>query len=82
MDKFFKLLAQATPNLSKAIFVVGDSVCCGIPVKTADFISKLASKNFKFEKNFSYAIQHHHMKYGLWNGDGIKKEHVLILSKK
>src|SRR5690606_10256775 len=32
MDKFFKLLAQATPNLSKAIFVVGDSVCCGIPV--------------------------------------------------
>lgn len=82
MEKFFDLLAQATPKLSKVICVVGDSVCCGVPVKTADFISKLAGKYFKFEKKFSYAIQHHHMKYGLWNGDGIKKEHILILSKK
>jgi hypothetical protein len=29
-------------------------------------------------KRFSYAIRNQSMQYGLWNGDGIKEEHVLI----
>ncbi len=65
-----------------AILVLGNSVCCNVPIPTAEFISALASDSFKVVRKFSYALQNHHMQYGLWNGDGIKHEHVLVLKHK
>jgi 16S rRNA G966 N2-methylase RsmD len=82
MDKFFESLADAIPSKANVICVVGNSVCCKIPINTSSFIAELAGQYLQLKKQFSYAIRNHHMQYGLWNGDGIKEEHVLILRKK
>ncbi len=82
MDKFFESLADALPNKANVICVVGNSVCCKIPINTSDFIADLSGQYLQVKKQFSYAIRNHHMQYGLWNGDGIKEEHVIVLQKK
>ena len=81
MNNFFETLSNTVSESTNVICVVGNSVCCKIPIDTACFISQLASQYFELENEFSYAIQNHHMQYGLWNGDGIKQEHVLVLKK-
>lgn len=82
MDNFFEKLSSAIPPKTTVICVVGNSMCCNIPINTSGFISNLAGRHFETKKEFSYAIRNHHMRYGLWNGDGIKQEHVLILKSK
>lgn len=81
MDKFFESLANAIPSKANVICVVGNSVCCKIPINTSGFISDLSGQYLQVKKQFSYAIRNHHMQYGLWNGDGIKEEHVIVLQK-
>lgn len=81
MDRFFESLAKAIPSEANIICVVGNSVCCNIPINTSGFIVELASQYLQVKKQFSYAIQNHHMQYGLWNGGGIKEEHVIVLKK-
>lgn len=82
MDSFFENLAAAIPPRTNIVCVVGNSVCCKVPIDTSSFISALSSQYFDLKNEFSYAIRNHHMQYGLWNGDGIKQEHVLILKSK
>ena len=61
------------------ICVIGDSLCCGVPIATSNFLAEIAEENFQLQNRFAYAIRNHYMQYGLWNGDGIKQEHVLVL---
>ena len=60
------------------VVVVGNSTCSGVPVRTADYLAELAGESFRLDYRFSYAIRNHYMQYGLWNGTGIRKEHVLV----
>ncbi len=82
MAKVLKELAKIVRSTGTVVCVIGDSVCCGIPVATADFIGQLAAEHFILKNRFSYALRNHYMQYGLWNGDGIKQEHVLVLKRK
>lgn len=82
MDIFLSQLSEVLPDKATVVCVLGDSVSGDIPIHTSDFIAGLASKYFVLKKQFSYALQNHHMQYGLWNGPGIKKEFVLVLKKK
>ncbi|MEP7135820.1 MAG: DNA methyltransferase [Chloroflexota bacterium] len=82
IDNFFDKLSKAIPSKTTIVCVVGNSICCNIPINTSGFISNLAGQYLDIKKEFSYAIRNHHMKYGLWNGDGIKQEHVLIMKSK
>lgn len=82
MNNFFESLADSIPSKANVICVVGNSVCCKIPINTSGFIAELASQHLQVKKQFSYAIRNHHMQYGLWNGDGIKEEYVIVLQKK
>lgn len=75
IEEFHKVL---TKN-GTMICIVGNSLCCRVPIRTADFFTELASTNFKLVNRFSYAIRNRYMQYGLWNGDGVKEEHVLVL---
>jgi len=61
------------------VLVLGDSVCCGVSVATATYVSALIRSRFKVVNRFSYALRNQYMQYGLWNGEGIKEEHILIL---
>lgn len=61
------------------VLVVGDSVCAGQALETGDYLADLASEHFSLQYRFKYEIRNHHMQYGLWNGDGIKEEHVIVL---
>ena len=82
MNNFFVSLADAIPSNTNVICVVGNSVCCKVPIDTSGFITELASQYLQVKKQFSYVIRNHHMQYGLWNGDGIKEEHIIVLQKK
>lgn len=82
MDNFFEKLSNAVPSKTTMVCVVGNSVCCNVPIDTSSFIAHLAGKYFDTKKEFSYVIRNHHMQYGLWNGDGIKQEHVIVLKSK
>jgi hypothetical protein len=62
----------------RAVCVIGDSKCCNVRIPTADFIAEIASDHMRLENRFSYALRNHYMQYGLWNGDGVKQEHVLV----
>jgi len=72
-------LSQVVKRTGTVICVIGNSECCKVPIATADFIAELASERFALENRFSYALRNHYMQYGLWNGDGIKQEHVLVM---
>ncbi len=83
---YFKSMSQVMTVSKKVlkpsgtlVCVIGDSVCCGVSIPTADFVARLAQENFTLQNRFSYALRNHHMQYGLWNGDGIKQEHVLVM---
>jgi DNA modification methylase len=65
-----------------AVVVIGDSHCCGVRVRTADFLAEIGSEYFRLTKRFSYALRNQYMQYGLWNGHGINKEHVLVFKRK
>jgi hypothetical protein len=76
-----QVLAQFPGVVEKGgtvICVIGDSKCCNVRIPTADFIAELASDRMRLKNRFSYALRNHYMQYGLWNGDGIKQEHVLV----
>lgn len=78
LNETFRHLNNVMAKRGTMVFVIGDSVCCGIPIRTAHFLIEIAQEHFKLQNHFSYGIQNHHMGYGLWNGEGIKQEHVLI----
>jgi len=79
MMKMFEELAEVVRRAGTVVCVIGDSVCCKVPIATAKFIAELANEHFELKQRFSYALRNHYMQYGLWNGDGIKQEHVLVL---
>jgi hypothetical protein len=79
MDKVFANIASIMKKNGTLVCVIGDSVCCKVSIPTADFIIELASDHFTLNRRFLYALHNHSMQYGLWNGDGIKQEHVLIM---
>jgi hypothetical protein len=79
MAEFFEVLAQKTKRTGTVVCVIGNSKCCDVPIPTADILAEIASERFTLNSRFSYALRNHYMQYGLWNGDGIKQEHVLIL---
>ena len=60
------------------VIVVGNSMCAGVRIRTANYLVDLAEADFRLDYRFNYAIRNHHMQYGLWNGTGIKSEHVLV----
>ena len=82
MGQVFNELKWVMKRGGTLVCVIGNSVCCKISIPTADFIVALASEHFELKKRFSYALRNHSMQYGLWNGDGIKEEHVLIMKSK
>jgi len=60
------------------ILVVGNSTCRGIHIDTAGHLVALAQPWFSLDYRFSYALRNHYMQYALWNGTGIREEHVLV----
>jgi hypothetical protein len=82
MLRTFHALRNAMTTDGALVCVLGDSLCCGIPIATSDFLAEIATEHFTLENRFAYAIRNHHMQYGLWNGGGIKEEHVLVLKRR
>ena len=82
MKNVFEQLYAVMKRTGTLVCVIGNSVCCKVPIPTADFIAELASDHFILKNRFSYALRNHYMQYGLWNGDGIKQEHVLVMKPK
>lgn len=82
MQIFLNQLSDVLPENATVICILGNSVSSGIRINTAGFIAGIATEFFILKKQFSYALQHHHMQHGLWNGPGIKKEYVLVMQKK
>ena len=78
MREFFAALVQVVRKNGTVVCIIGDSQCCNVRIPTADFIAEIASEHFELESRFSYALRNHYMQYGLWNGNGIKQEHVLV----
>lgn len=78
MQEVFTALVRVVRKTATIVCVVGDSACCKIPIATADFIPELAVEHFILKTRFSYALRNHYMQYGLWNGEGIKQECVLV----
>lgn len=79
MDLVLTMISEVMKRSGTLVCVIGDSECCKIRIPTSEFISEIASEHFVLQKRFSYALRNHHMQYGLWNGQGIKQEHVLIM---
>jgi len=79
MKEFLASLHCIVARQGTVVLVLGDSVCCKVPIRTAAHVGALASEHFALTNSFSYAIRNQYMQYGLWNGDGIREEHVLIL---
>jgi hypothetical protein len=79
MHSVMKLLSEVMSRRGTFVCVIGDSVCCKVPIATSDFIAELASGYFVLKNRFSYALRNQYMQYGLWNGTGIKQEHVLVM---
>ena len=82
MEKAFIELHNIISKRGIFICIIGDSVCCNIPIHTADFIAELALPHYTLVNRFSYAVRNHSMQYGLWNGDGIKEETILVFRAK
>ena len=82
MKNVFDQLNTVMKRTGTIVCVIGNSVCCKVSIPTADFIAELTSDHFVLKNRFSYAIRNHYMQYGLWNGDGIKQEHVLVMKPK
>jgi len=89
LERYFASLEESTYELARVtetnadvIFVVGNSTCGGLEVRTATFIQELASEHFRLRSSFAYAIQNHHMQYGLRNGRGIREEMVLAFKRR
>ncbi len=79
MQAVLRTLKNVMTERSTLVCVTGDSVCCGIPIATSHYLTDIAAEHFTIDNRFSYAIRNHHMQYGLWNGDGIKEETVIVL---
>jgi len=79
MDRTLSDLSSVLTKDGTMVWVVGDSISCGEHIRTADFIAELARQHWRLTNRFTYALRNHYMQYGLWNGAGIKEEHVLIL---
>jgi len=79
MWEIFGALNQVVKRSGTVVCVIGNSVCCQVPIPTVDVIAELAADHFKIKNRFSYALRNHYMQYGLWNGDGIKQEYVLVM---
>lgn len=82
MEKFFYELARVTERGADAICVIADSTCAGVDVPTSNIATELASDQFTLKSRFRYAIQNHHMQYGLRNGNGIREETVLTFRRR
>jgi hypothetical protein len=82
MEKFFYELARITERNADVICVIGNSTCAGVEVPTSNIIIDLASDQYYLKSKFSYAIQNHHMQYGLRNGNGIREETVLSFRRR
>lgn len=82
MREMLSVLCPVMKRRGTFICVIGDSLCCKMPISTTDFVVELASDHFHLEKRFSYALRNQYMQYGLWNGDGIKEENVLIFKRR
>jgi len=78
MAEFFEVLSQKVKRTGTIVCIIGNSTCCDVPIPTADILAEIASERFVLNRRFSYALRNHYMQYGLWNGDGIKQEHVLV----
>ena len=81
MQTFLNELALVVKTRGSFVCIIGDSVCAGIKVPTARFVTELASDSFELTNSFSYALRNYYMQYGLRNGEGIKREHVLTFRK-
>lgn len=81
MSHVLESLSSIVKSRGTAVLVIGDSVCCDVPISTTEFVSDLAAEFFTLENRFSYVLRNNYMQYGLWNGEGIKKEHVLVFKK-
>lgn len=89
LSQYFYQMERAVGQIRKIIrsggtfvCVIGDSRSQGIEISTTDYLIELAADYFTLKSRFSYAIRNHHMQYGLWNGDGIKTENVLVFKPK
>ena len=82
IEKFIYELARVTEMNADFVCVIGNSTCAGLEVRTASFIQELASEHFQLRSSFAYAIQNHHMQYGLRNGRGIREEVVLVFKRR
>lgn len=82
MQRFFGELSTTVRARGSVVCILGDSVCAGIKVPTAKYVTELASGLFELTTSFSYALRNHYMQYGLRNGEGIKREHVLVFRKR
>jgi len=82
MTEFFEVLSRKVKSTGTLVCIIGNSKCCDVPIPTADILAEIASERFTLDRRFSYALRNHYMQYGLWNGDGIKEEHVLIFKRR
>ena len=82
MAQVFAELRQVLARHGTLVCAIGDSVCRGIPVTTAQFIMELASPHFTLERHFSYAVRNHYMQYPLRNGGGIRREYLLVFGSR
>jgi DNA modification methylase len=82
MERFFYELARVTQKNADVICVIGNSTCAEVEVPTSMIVTDLASDQFYLKSTFSYAIQNHHMQYGLRNGNGIREEMVLSFRRR
>lgn len=81
MQEFFYELGRIMQKKANVVCVIGNSTCAGIDVPTSDIVVELASDHFSLRSTFRYAIQNHHMQYGLRNGNGIREEVVLAFRR-
>ena len=79
MREFFTCLRKIVSRRATVVVVIGDSLCCNVPVATATHVRMLAESHFKVANRFSYALRNHYMQYCLRNSKGIREEHVLTL---
>lgn len=82
IDQWLSQLQEVLTRRGKAVIVLGNSVCCGVPIATSDIVAEMGAERFKLIRRFSYALRNHYMQYGLWNGDGIKEDHVLVFERR
>jgi hypothetical protein len=78
MDKALRHIRDAIHKRGTFVCMIGDSVCAGIRIPTADYIETLAKAHFRVVNRFAYAIRNHYMQYDL-RGGGIQRETVLVL---